>query len=82
MLLIQEVAQQVAEQARDPFWYGVGVSALGAVVLLFRAVRGKAYSKIQAALGFGLIIMGAAISFGMLERVIEPVMKIVEKFAG
>ncbi len=66
---------------RDPFWYGVGITVLGPVLLLIRAWRSKPFSKILAALAITLIVLGAGISFGFLERLLEPVLALVERFA-
>lgn len=66
----------------DPFWYGVAISVVGALMLLLRAVRGKAYSKVQGVIAIALIVLGAGVSFGFLGRMIEPIMAFLGKFAS
>lgn len=75
-------AAQHAEHAHDPFLYGLLISGAGLAVILARTFRGLPYSKLQAALGIAVVIMGAAISFGYLERIIDPIIKLAEKFLG
>ncbi len=66
----------------DPFWYGVGITVVGPALLFIRAARGKPFSKLLAGLALALIIVGAGISFGFLERLLVPVLSLIGKYAG
>lgn len=80
MTFLQVAIEQVAE--RDPFWYGVAITALGIAILVERLIRGKPMTKIRGATAITVMLMGAGISFGFLERLIAPISKIIERFGG
>ncbi len=78
MMFLQGTADMVQ---RDPFWYGVAITALGIAVIVERLVRGKPLTKIRVGGAIAVMLMGAGISFGFLERLLEPVLALVERFA-
>ncbi len=80
MLLIQESMEHV-EHVHDPFWFGIVIGGLGILVVVERLLRGKVLVKIRVVAAIVLILMGAAIAYGYLERLIDPVLTFVERFA-
>ena len=73
---------QHTQHVHDPFWFGIVIGGLGVLVIVERLIRGKVLTKIRGTIAIVLLLMGAAIAYGFLERLIDPVITFAEKFAG
>lgn len=61
--------------------YGGVITVGGLVMLLVRAIRGKAYTGSLGKIAIAVILLGAAISFGLLAKLLAPLLGLLEKFA-